>query len=327
MKKYLINLYLLLLCLASCQTMSDERETVEMPTVIYVQADDQILTRTPGDPGQSAALPLPVKLYLFISSPDEQIYYRKIDLDINGWTLDTYISNTTALYKRSMSLKIPTSTGISSIGRAFAILSIQELPQFASYVDDDFCTLTLDQVKSLQFDVALSGNETVNLRDVYGGCNQIDNYLISPSTNIVCTHIAAKVDVRWNLRDVLITNSAATVKNFSLNQLPQKGYYFNDVLADGNTKVGRTLNVPANTVIYATGSASTSLSPANSIYGRQDFYVFHPNNNTIHWTVHVHDGNSTVYDLSRSSTPSSTSSEEAAYYRIDVQVDGLTSSP
>ena len=100
MYRYFLVL-LIMIGLASCQSESDERETVEMPTVIYVQADDQILSRTPGDPGPSAALPLPFKLYLFISSPDDQIYYRQIELEEEGWLLDSFVSNTHNLYYRS----------------------------------------------------------------------------------------------------------------------------------------------------------------------------------------------------------------------------------
>ena len=110
----------------------------------------------------------------------------------------------------------------------------------------------------------------MNLRDVYGGCNEINNYQVSPSTTIVCTHIAAKVDVRWNLVGLLNTYPDAKVANFLLTALPAKGYYFNDELADG-TKVGHTLNSVESHTLYATGRDPAKLSPANVISGRQDF--------------------------------------------------------
>ena len=172
-----------------------------------------------------------------------------------------------------------------------------------------------------------AGNNSVNLRDVYGGSNEVEYYAFSPTTSIVCSHIASKVDVRWNMRDILTNYPDAKVLNFIVKDAPRYGYYFNETLSNA-TEVGRTQNaVTSGNDLYATGSSTAILSPGSNVYGRQDFYIFHPSGNTVNWSILIDDGqaSSTKYQFTKSSTPNIFDGKEAAYYRIDVHIDGVTS--
>lgn len=309
---------------------------VTLPTTIYILKEDTESTRTPGDPGVDGTLPLPTQLYLFVASPQDNsggsyIFFHHEVLNVDGWTQEGGIAGTNLTrYSRTFPVTIPPldSDDIFAKGRAFAILSSQTLSQFSTYTSDQVVqNMTLDQVKQLQFDGMAAGNNSVNLRDVYGGSNEVEYYAFSPTTSIVCSHIASKVDVRWNMRDILTNYPDAKVLNFIVKDAPRYGYYFNETLSNA-TEVGRTQNaVTSGNDLYATGSSTAILSPGSNVYGRQDFYIFHPSGNTVNWSILIDDGqaSSTKYQFTKSSTPNIFDGKEAAYYRIDVHIDGVTS--
>lgn len=330
---YIIYFWIIIsFLLIGCQQTEDKSqyEMIEMPVTLYVQADTRLLSRAPGDPGMEGYLNLPTKLYLFVSSPEETIIYHAYSLNENQWTLEQYISNTTALYRATLPIAIPRYTGIIDKGRVYAVLSIDELSQFQSFVSNNLCesSFSLDNLKSLQFNAFDDTNSNVNLRDVYAGCNYVYNYINRPSATVICTHIASKVDIRWNLRDILNSYPDATMRNLTLDNIPQYGYFFNDTLSN-NAIVGRTLNSSTNGKnLFATGnSLSDILNPGSSIYGRHDFYMFHPLDNKIQWSVYVDNGEESnlTYKISQYSTPDNFDKEEVPYVRIDINVDGVNS--
>lgn len=323
-----ILLYLLLLVLSACtQVEEDWRATgFTLPTVIFVEADNQAVTRTPGDPGADPSLPLPRYLYLFIASPEGNIYYNHQTLDKEDWSFVGAVSNTAAIYKRSFQLILPNYLGSETEGRVFAICSYQSLPQFSAangYQDRTVLSHSLDEIKSLQFDRELSANASISLRDVYGGCDKIDNYNTRPSANVICTHIATKLDVRWSLRNILNDYPNAKVHNFYIHDVPRYGYYFNDVLSD-HSEVGHAKNLPTIACMLKIAE-NGNISPGSSVYGRHDLYSFHPSDNRVTWSIDINNGVTTNNETRnyKQSLVMNHNENSAAYFRLDVNIDGF----
>lgn len=322
-------LYLLLFVLAACNSEEEDWRIsgFKLPTVIFVEADNQAQTRLPGDPGTDPTLPLPQHLYLFIASPVGAIFYNYQALNSGDWKFVEAVSNTSAIYKRVLELTLPRYTGVETEGRLFAICSYQPLPQFTAangFHNETLLSYTLDEIKSLQFDREASGSQSINLRDVYGGSDKVDNYNMHPMANVVCTHIATKIDVRWSLRNILNDYLNAKVSNFYVNDVPRYGYYFNEVLSD-NSKVGHAKNLPTLNCVLKVAQ-SGNISPGSAVYGRHDFYSFHPSDNTVTWSIDVNNGdalNNETRNYKQSLTMPHTG-DASAYFRLDVNVDGFS---
>ena len=297
-----------------------DAHTTEMPVVVYVQADKQADTRTPGDPGESPALPLPTYLYLFIVSPDEQIFYQcESGLTTDSWTLAQEITNNTALYKRTFTTNLPDYTGDDATSRIYAIASQQALPQFSSYTNKSIISsdsFAEEHLKKLQFDRVLETNKSVSLRDLYGGEANITDYNTKvPKATVTCYHVAGKVDIRWNIDHTALPD--ATVTKVELLDVPSLGYFFNDA----DLQIGRTLNS-----ISSTTDITIDTNEGSNIYGREDVYSFQATvNKTITLKVRVTVNDGTNYStIEREFKQENITEVEAAYCRIDINIKNIS---
>lgn len=215
-------------------TPQPEPQRVDMPISITIPANDA-LTRAPGDPGLSTGLMLPKHVYLYLiynlsldgSGPD-YVEPHSYLLTPENWVKETYSGSLKAendevwRYTGNLSISIPDTR---SNGRVYAAASYAPLT-----VSND-SPATEQEVKDLTFDVSTPDLQQ-HLGDLYstpynylGTRTQyygtIANFSSKvPSVDLMLYHVAAKVDVIWNVAaDVQSDNRITQVAAIGLKQL------------------------------------------------------------------------------------------------------------
>lgn len=229
----------LLLLLAGCEGGNsldpyvDGPARIEMPISITIPANEA-LTRAPGDPGLSTSLKLPQHVCLYFiynqstdgTGPDvvEQHSYT---LTPEDWVKETYSGSLKAegdevwRYTGNLTISIPETR---SNGRVYAAVSYAPLTIYGA-------ATTEEEVQNLRFDVSTAELQQ-HLGDLYstpynylGTGTQyygtIANFSSKvPSANLMLYHVAAKVDVIWNVEpDVQPDNRITQVAATGLKQL------------------------------------------------------------------------------------------------------------
>ena len=204
-------------------------QRIDMPISITIPASDA-LTRAPGDPGLSTSLMLPRLVYLYLiynlstdgTGTDIVEKYNYV-LTPEKWVKETYSGSLRAeddevwRYTGNLSISIPETR---YNGRVYAAVSYAPLT-----VSNDSPT-TEQEVKDLTFDVSTTELQQ-HLGDLYSTpynylgtgtkyYGTIANFASKvPSVDLMLYHVAAKVDVIWNVADGVqpgnrITQVAAT---------------------------------------------------------------------------------------------------------------------
>ena len=289
----------------------------DLSVVIRVPADVDLTLRTPGDPGVASPLQIPRHLYFFISyNAEGNTQPRVWAISITGLSPDLWKAvpdsyGAVQAYERTIILPMPATDEVM----LYVIASYNPIPDLQTLVDDvNVGTVSIDEagINQLQLTPTQSDNSTVSIADVYAGRGKLLTGENASGGTIVCYHVAAKFDVIYNLSDDFRSGGPYEdwrVATFTLENLVGKGYYFdpaaNDfVLAEA---------LPPYT--FAAGGG-------NNFYGRFDTYIFQPTATEFPWSVTLTNGTEQRI-LSGSSSVVNLSTEFAAYFRMNLTINGI----
>ncbi|MBQ4507905.1 MAG: hypothetical protein II970_03310 [Paludibacteraceae bacterium] len=278
MKKSCI-IYILVLCTAllgvSCskEHESDLEVPVQAPLSLCLPAGELMSAqsapqrRIMGDPGLAERFRLPRYVYIFMLRQNQSgnwVVYDKIEdeLDAGSWEKTHYTGrlqtdgDTIFRYTRQVTYML---TSDRFNGRVYAIMSAEQLTFDKSLSDVN----TLKDVEDLRFSME-SDNIQRNVQhiysspynyevddDYYGSFSSIGND--HPSVNLMLYHVAAKVDIKWNVaadKRINREDPAQAVRLTSMrahnlydgwsyifrpmenqvNELPSTGYSINDIV-------------------------------------------------------------------------------------------------
>lgn len=209
------NIIVTALALAACSTDGDAPRGAftDMPVTLSIPAAG--LTRSPGDPGGHEAFALPEWAYLYVcTTADDGVWSvaaAHTRLAPDGWRKTAAAGDSVYTYTGPLNVRVPSGrTG----GRVYAAVSAAPLWDVPPRPAD------VRGVEDISFDVtaALGGS----LRDVYSSPYNMtrpdglyygtidDAASQAPHAALMLYHVAAKVDLMWNVaadvrRDVRLT--------------------------------------------------------------------------------------------------------------------------
>ena len=273
--RYMMAMLLGILMLAACSGDDELLEPrVSMPIRISIPAADiGSYTRAPGDPGTYEKFELPRYLWVYMVQDDgssTEVVEMKEALVLNGsWTEEMLNNNDVYTYAAEVSLELPQErTGATA--RIYAILSAYNLSTVPTITKN---TSTESDVLGLTFDLPVEEGKTYGdvARNIYStpyNLNRSDskyygtvnNYAgESPYVeNFMLYHVAAKLDVMWNVNADQQTN--VKLNKLDLNTLKKKG-----------CKAFKPLE---NAAVGADSyNESITLDAGQQWYGRHSFYV------------------------------------------------------
>ena len=274
--RYMMAMLLGILMLAACSGDDELLEPrVSMPIRISIPAADiGSYTRAPGDPGTYEKFELPRYLWVYMvqdDGPSTKVVEMKEALVLNGsWTEEMLNNNDVYTYAAELSLELPQErTGATA--RIYAILSAYNLSNVTAITEN---TSNETNVLDLTFDLPVVEGKTYGdvARNIYStpyNLNRSDskyygtvnNYAgESPYVeNFMLYHVAAKLDVMWNVNADQQTN--VKLNKLDLNTLKKKGCYAFKPLKNAAVVAADSYN------------ESITLDAGQQWYGRHSFYV------------------------------------------------------
>ena len=243
--KYIWNLICTvaaLTLLASCSDDDAPRDTVQMPVTLIIPAE-ALETRTPGDPGTYEKFNNPQYLYLYVVFNGNQVTAIERPLT-EGWTKTVLSEGGDSIYRYNGSIHVHLiNNAIYTSGNVYAAVSYTPLtlsdtnPTQESAVKNITFTLTDDNIRYLQdiYSSPYNLTETVNNNVQYYGAIKDLNSAV-PHVDLILYHVAAKVDLIWNVADGVQTDIRLT-GNLTVNGLSRTGYLFRP---NENTTAGET---------------------------------------------------------------------------------------
>ena len=278
MKKSYI-LYILMLCTGLLSVSCSHEHDIDLevpvqaplslclPAGELVSAQHATQRRIMGDPGLAERFLLPKYVYIFMlrkNQNDNWVVYDKIEdvLDAGSWEKTHYTGrlqtdgDTIFRYTRNVSYML---TSDRFNGRAYAIMSVKKLtfetPLSSVNTLADVLNLRFSmEPDSIQQNVQHIYSSPYNYEvddQYYGSFSSIGNN--HPSVNLMLYHVAAKVDIKWNVaadkrinrsdpsQAVRLTSMRARnlyngwsyifkpMEN-QVNTLPDTGYNINDIV-------------------------------------------------------------------------------------------------
>ena len=243
--KYIWNLICTvaaLTLLASCSDDDAPRDTVQMPVTLIIPAE-ALDTRTPGDPGTYEKFNNPQYLYLYVVFNGNQVTAIERPLT-EGWTKTVLSEGGDSIYRYNGSIHVNLINNATyTSGNVYAAVSYTPLtlsntnPTQESAVTNITFTLTDNNIRYLQdiYSSPYNLTETVNNNVQYYGAIKDLNSAV-PHVDLILYHVAAKVDLIWNVADDVQTDIRLTGK-LTVNGLSRTGYLF---LPNENTTAGET---------------------------------------------------------------------------------------
>ena len=269
---------------------------MQMPVRLYMPVEQGVQTRAMGDPGTTETFSLPEYAYIYIVSayaerPEVINQTGEIHLNPELWTKTVIQSginpgDSVFYYNGYIDVVMPATR---ETGRIYAVLSRYSLgSDFAAKIPT-----TEEQVKNLTFDVTAEMIEQNGLRDLYsspynlltdnagnqsaGGhyYGTIRNYASAhPSLSLMLYHVAAKVDLMWNVDPSIQATTHLSDMQF-VNLKVKDCYLFRPM---ENTSLGSDTYTAMPSGIINTG---------NQWYGRYSFYAipYHTGSDIYPFTI------------------------------------------
>lgn len=263
--------------LAACSSNEGTGETantIAMPVTLSIPSSDGPVTRV-GDPGTYEKFKLPRYAYIYITcldgDGDSVIVASTPTLNENNWTKEKYTGNLStsgdSIYRYTGNIRVIMPVGRAANGQVYVALStvpLQGLPAGSEgYTIDEHAPQT---VKNYQFTV----NDEVRdeLANIYStpynynpdGVNYYgtlrDLNTLTPSLDVVLYHIAAKLDLLWNVDGAAQPDKAIDSLRLTLLDAP-RSYIFK----------------PLETVPTTSYADSINITVGNQYYGRDYRYV------------------------------------------------------
>ncbi len=208
--------------MASCRE-NEPTQTVKLPVSVCLPVNatyspsNRLVKRAIGDPGTKEDLLLPEYIYIFIVNKDNGTWKLWEQMTIDDadayWHKEYYsgslMGSGDSIYRYTREIIKPLAPGDQFEGRIYVIASAKALTFNTSLTNG---TSTEEDVLNLQFS---TGGEDIeekqnNLQNIYstpynyevggtyyGSFNSIAHNV--PYVNIILYHVAAKVDIKWNV--------------------------------------------------------------------------------------------------------------------------------
>lgn len=269
--KYIWNLICTvaaLTLLASCSDDDAPRDTVQMPVTLIIPAE-ALDTRTPGDPGTYEKFNNPQYLYLYVVFNDNQVTAIERPLT-EGWTKTVLSEGGDSIYRYNGSIHVNlVNNATYTSGNVYAAVSYTPLTLSNTNPTDITFTLTDDNIRYLQdiYSSPYNLTETVNNNVQYYGAIKDLNSAV-PHVDLILYHVAAKVDLIWNVADDKQSDIRLTDK-ITVNGLSRTGYLFRP----------NENGIPQGTEIY---SNDIPIHIGNQWDGRAYFYAIPYSNGTYY---------------------------------------------
>ena len=278
MKGKAIYLLVLPLLMTACQgddTGEDRLRTPagQLPIVLRIPASDDYTTRTAGDPGDySNTIDLPTKLYLYVVTEKEGgqtlLSDNTVDLTPSRWQRMT--TNDETYYEYTGTIKVELPSEIAPDNRKAIHVYAAATPVAFADIDAVETTTTEETLRNLTF--SLQADEAGSydyIRDIYAtmadhtvggeyyGTAQ-NPTTATPSVSLTLYHVAAKVDVIWNVATAM--QQEVKLKQLQLRHLRKTG-----------CKLFRPMqNTPTTTDTY---QETVTTDVGSQWLGRHSFYV------------------------------------------------------
>ncbi|MBR4845092.1 MAG: hypothetical protein IKU98_01585 [Bacteroidaceae bacterium] len=272
-----LTIYTLLLALPFMNACTDEdapRNVVQIPVSLYIPADVMETRTLPGDPGSYEQFNQPNYLYLYLvfnKQSKTQIYSIERNLD-QGWEKMEYNGDSIYRYRGSLNIYMVQDEACLS-ARVYAAVSSTSLNLTVDRTSEEAIlnatfTLTDANIQSLQdiYSTPYNLMEKVNNVDQYYGTIKEINTAV-PHVDLILYHVAAKVDLIWNVADDK-QSDIRLIDKITVKGLSRTGYLFRP-------------NENAATLVGSnTYSHTISINPGNQWDGRAYFYAIPYSNGT-----------------------------------------------
>lgn len=214
-----VLLLLPLVLLMSCNSDLEHQHNMYARLCLPVQTQSSMMHRVPGDPGTTEHFELPQYAYVFVlkQNDDQWQIWRQDEhvLDNASWIRTHYTgSRMTAgdsIYMYNIPLGIQPQNKTTK-GRVYAICTNKKL----TFSVDRASITSLDDVVDLKFNTAPDSIQE-NLQNIY---TTPYNYMVDGQyycsydcstssgsyVDLIMYHIAAKVDIKWNVVDTMRIN-------------------------------------------------------------------------------------------------------------------------
>lgn len=281
---------LTILLATSCTDDDALRATVQMPVSLVLPAEAIETRALPGDPGTWEKFNQPKHLYLFVvlqgNTNAVGIFHEKQTLN-GGWVKT--VVNGDSVYKYAGNIQVTIPEGERTQGAVYAATSFTELhlsnaptndaiyTSWSAAIEDIInVTFTLDEgdynnlqdIYSSPYNLKFDDDNNQNTEKIYYGTIQ-DVASAQPNVdNLMLFHVAAKVDLLWNVADNVQSDIRLT--DMTVNGLSKKGYLFRP----------NENGVPTNDA--ATYTRAIPINIGNQWDGRAYFYAIPYSNGTYY---------------------------------------------
>ena len=278
MKGKVIYLLMLPLLLMACKGDDSSENTLrtdagQLPIVLRIPASDDYVTRAPGDPGEDGyAIELPTRLYLYIVTEKEtgQTLLSSSTKDLTADRWQRVVSGDEACYNYNEPIRVALSEDIAPDSRKAIRVYAAVTPKDFAAIGTVGETSSEEQLRNLTFSLQADATGSYDyIRDIYatmadhtvGG-----NYYgtaqnpktETPSVSLTLYHVAAKVDVIWNV--ATDKQSAVRMRQIGIAGLRREGCYLFRPMK----------NSTATTDTYR---AVTTADVGSQWMGRHSFYI------------------------------------------------------
>lgn len=284
-KYWKIYLFVFVAFLASCQNDMNEMAKMQIQLCLPMQEKiDNSPLRVMGDPGTYERFTFPHYLYFFVlkkQDDDSWVVWNKISKTVtdNDWTYTYYNGDLQTYgdyiyqYKEFVTLMLSNE---KFDGRVYAIASNVELS-----FDQDFNDLNdLDDILNLKFSTASTAIQenlqhiystpyNYDKNDIYYGSFSSKNQNV-PHVNLLLYHVAAKVDITWNVADAVRLNKADPSAAVRLTGMKAKNLF------NGNAYCFKPMENSSGATPVSSGEEITFVQPTDEGLwweGRSYFYT------------------------------------------------------
>ena len=307
----LCALFLAVMLLAACHSEDEAADTIQVPVRLSVMTGSPSMQRAPADPGTAEKFALPSHAYIYVltysqlkeQGPAKLIYQGTdghIALDPAKWKQDT---TTPEIYHYTGDINLFMPTDMMS-GRVLAAVSSEKIEDLSFLATTP---ATFDALSRMTYSVPSGSAETQNeyMKNLYSTpYNLVYKYdaasgklVGSPldedengtdklyygtildaaekvsHVNVVLYHVAARLDVKWEVAPALRKDNALTF--FEVCNLPQKPCFLFRPTENVNDKDGANTTYSGTqcSSILKTSKAEGNLDPSTYWQGRRVMYV------------------------------------------------------
>ena len=294
MMSYLIYILLSMLLFVACDSSHDEgwdEYARVLPIDIRIKTTEVPQQRALGDPGVKEEFPLPRMAYIYVLANSEtdgtgasllQMVSGAnsqggIALEPTWWAQD---GSDPSIYHYTGPLNIKL-WHLTQSAKVYVAVSDREIPGIQLPSNPD-------EIVSLKYALSQIGEASSEfMKNLYAtpyNLNKsdgayygtvIDLNTNTPSVNVMLYHVAARLDIKWNVEDE--RRQSFALGALSVNNLPKQCYLFQPTLN----------NVPADANAYSESIVS-SFSPTTAWSGRKVVYVPQVNDGSKNFPVRLH---------------------------------------